>query len=472
MHLGRWPVQARRIGDTLRGLLPAERVSWRLLWRYRRLGAELGWLAVGQVLTVLGSLVSVRVVTELLTPEANGEFALATTLAGFAQLPTLSPLANAALRYFAPAQERGTVPQFLRLVGQQVALLALGIGGVGLIAAALTAQLAGAPWPTLCVGAALLAIVGGTSGVLSALQNAARQRAVVALHAALAKWLTIAALVVLVYQFGSAGTVALGATVLASGLVMLSQAGFLLPLFRRREHAPAASGRPVTARELLRYAFPFTLIALPSWVQLFSDRWALQLFGTTADVGRFTVLVALGVTPLNLAFNLLAQFVEPLLYARAGDGTDPARLRSALRATLLVLLLYGAGLLVLVLGAALLSGFIFSLLVAPAYREVAPLLPLAVLAGGMFNLGQLASILPLQFTESRALLAPKLGSGILTLLFNLAGSALLGTTGVLVASILASTIYCLWMGGITYQLALRSRARAHSSAEVVSFRSG
>ena len=57
------------------------------LERIRRLSKEGAWIVLGQVTAVLGSLASVRLLTELLDPAAYGELALGMTVATWSIRP-------------------------------------------------------------------------------------------------------------------------------------------------------------------------------------------------------------------------------------------------------------------------------------------------------------------------------------------------------------------------------------------------
>ena len=148
--------------------------------RIRRLAREGIWIASGQAAAVVGALVGVRLLTELLDPAAYGELALGMTAAALVNQTVLGPLSNGATRFYAPAFERGDVGGYLAAVRH---LLLRAIGVVGLILVVAIAGMVAierADLLGMTVAALVFALVSGCNAILSGIQNAARQRSVVA----------------------------------------------------------------------------------------------------------------------------------------------------------------------------------------------------------------------------------------------------------------------------------------------------
>ena len=86
----------------LLGILHLNEMS---IGRLLRLGRESFWIALGQTAAVIGSVVGIRVLTQVLPPTVYGELALGMTLATLALYIVFNPLSNACLRFYAPAHE-------------------------------------------------------------------------------------------------------------------------------------------------------------------------------------------------------------------------------------------------------------------------------------------------------------------------------------------------------------------------------
>lgn len=413
--------------------------------RFRRLSKEGLWVVLGQLAAVAGALVSVRLLTEYLAPAAFGELALGLTVASLVNQTVFGPLFNGISRFYAPAAEAGETGEHLQaaraLVLQACALVGL-LLAVALATLALARQ---TQWLGLTAAALLFAVVGGINTVLSGLQNAARQRAVVALHQGAEPWVRVLAAIAMVLLLGGFSTAALAGYVLASCLVLLSQWVF----FRRLWRAAALPGRAVYWRaQTLDYSWPFAVWGIFYWAQSASDRWALGLLASTADVGLYAVLFQIGYYPVSMATGIALQFLTPIFFARAGDATDQARSAGVTRLTgrltawsLTVTLVLG-GL------AFLLHAPVFRVFLARDYGAASPLLPWMVLTGGVFAAGQIIALNLMSQLKTRTMMLAKIGTAALGVALNFGGAWWFGIAGVVAAGLAFSVIYLVWMAAL------------------------
>jgi len=414
----------------------------------RRVKGELFWVAFGQALAFFGAIVGVRLLTHVLPPAVYGELALGMTVATLVQQVVLSPLSGATLRYFAPALEANQLSAYFGgvrklLVGTTaVWLVFAGVLSVGL-------WMSGhGKWLRLTATALMFALLSGYGAVFGGMQNAARQRAVVAWHDGLAVWLRFLTAVALIELLGAFSQVAMFGYALASAAVLVSQFWF----FRRRIFALNVAQSAATLdqvqtwkKQMYAYAWPFAIWGMFTWAQIISDRWALQTFTTTSTVGLYAVLYQLGYYPIAILSGSISQLVSPVLFSRAGGGFDPVRMNSTHRLNHLLVLailgLTGLG----TVAAFLLHPLIFSLLAAPEYHGVSSLLPWMVLSGGLFATAQMAVLSLLSATATKSLIAPKIVTAFLGILLNFVGAYTFGLYGVICASVMHSIIYLIWI---------------------------
>lgn len=420
--------------------------GWRTS-KIQRLGREFVWIALGQALAVAGSFIGVRVLTELLSPGIYGQVSLGMTVALLVNQLLLGPLGAAGLRFFSASREEGSTRNFLlglrslfTKVIMIVLLLAVGTSALLLI-------LGKQAWMLLSILALSVAIFTGFNSLLDNLQNAMRHRKVVAWHQALSAWLRFLAAGTLVLLFGASSVAVMFGYVLASLLVSTSQ----LALFRKavRGSIPAVDSMPSSLgtweSRMVTYAWPFMMWGVFAWAQIASDRWALQLFASSESVGLYAVLYQIGYYPITVLTGLVVKLVSPVLFQRAGSGTDKARIHDVHTLTWRLTML---SLLMTFLAAAAAAGLhnlVFDLFVAPEYRSVSWLLAGMVLAGGMFATGQFAVISLLAGTETNRLLPPKIGTAIIGVALNALGAYGWGIAGVVGASILTSALYLCWI---------------------------
>lgn len=413
--------------------------------RLRKLAKEFTWIILGQVVVVIGSLTLVRVLTELLTPAEYGKLALALTLVGLFGQVIFGGLGGGISRYYAVAAEKRDLHGFLAASFKLLCFATLVSIGVGLAIASGFALLSFSQWIGLALAATVLAILSGYNGSMNGVQNAARQRATVAMHRGLDAWLKIILAVSFILWLGKSSTAVILGFALSTFLVTLSQLVFLRKTILPR--APSYS-KPVTyewTQKIWVYSWPFSAWGIFSWMQQSSDRWALGLLSDTQDVGLYAVLFQLGYTPISLVLNMSLTLLGPILYQRAGDATCEMRNRHVhqliWRTSTVALALTGLA----VLFASALHDWLFGILVAKDFRGVSYLFPWLLLAGGMFATGQVLSLKSMSEMKSRVLIAPKIITALLGIGLNALGAVLAGLEGVVAALVAFSTIYLVWM---------------------------
>jgi Membrane protein involved in the export of O-antigen and teichoic acid len=411
--------------------------------RFRRLSIEGSWIILGQVMAVLGSLIGVRILTGMMSPAAFGELALGMTVATLVGQVVIGPLGNGVTRFYAPAVEQGALDGYFKSVGRMV-LWATGIILILAMIAVAGLQLSGRQvWIAIVTAAFFFAIFSGYNSMLSGIQNAARQRSIVALHQGVEPWARFLGAAGLMIWLGATSTVAMVGYCAAVTLVLLSQ--FLF--FRKSTPAyQSGTGNEKQWQEnIWNYSWPFASWGLFTWAQLASDRWALELFATTREVGLYAVLYQLGYYPMSMATGMAVQLLMPIFYQRAGDASDSRR-----NANVSSLSWRLAGFALGVTGAAFLLALllhtqIFRIFVGKQYASISYLLPWMLLAGGVFASGQTLSLNLMSQMKTHVMARAKIVTAISGILFNYAGAYLFGIRGVVSAGVLFSFFYFLWV---------------------------
>lgn len=422
-------------------------VALRLPELARPLLAEAGVVLLGQVLATLGSLACVRYLTRALQPTVYGELALALTLASLVQQVLLGPVGNAALRFYAPARDAGRLPPVLKAVQKLGLRMILGIATAG----ALTAIALRVFRPQFHVYPVLfalaLAMSVGVASMLDGLQNAARQRGVVAWHQALAQWARIGGAIGAISAWGATSASALFGYLSASVCVLLSQFAF----FKYRLPRGTARYQPSTdevqreLRQLWRYAWPFASWGLFTWAAMSSDRWSLQAFRSTSEVGMYQALYQLGYYPITIAAGLITQLISPIIYNIAGDASSEPNMRRVDRINNVLILSCLALTALYWTLTALFHRLLFRILLPPTYHAVSELLPWMAISGGLFATGQIATVRQMANRETGQLVSPKVATSLLWILLNILGARFFGIAGVVYAGAVASIAYLAWL---------------------------
>lgn len=416
--------------------------------RIKRLAKEGSWIVAGQIAAVVGALVLVRVLTEHLDPAQYGQLALALTLGTLIGQVAFSGAMPGIMRYYTMAVEKNEVHEYfsatIRMMGYG-SIVALGLCTVVLLGLPSfgKSDLLGLTGLTI-----LLSILMNYNTTLSMIQNAARQRGVVAFHSSLDAWLKVFFVAILLTWVSNSAKVVVVGYLASLLLVLGSQAIFFRQLIP--EQATGADKPNPWTAQIWQYSKPFVFFNVFTWMQASSDRWALDTFSTTHDVGLYAVLMQLGYTPIGMVAGLMTTLIGPILFQRSGDTTDPARNadvhKKAWQLTALALFFT----LLACLFAYLFHDWIFRLLVATQYRSVSYLLPWMILAGGLFSAGQVLGLKLMSDMKTHALIWPKIVTSLVGVLLSFVGAYIAGLTGVVYGAVTFSVLQFVWLGWLSW----------------------
>lgn len=411
--------------------------------RIHRLSAEGGWIVAGQIASVIGALALVRVLTEYLDPTQYGELALGLTVAGLVNQVVMGGIINGISRFYSIAAEKQDLGGYLHATRYLLTYATAGVVAIGLIAMASLYWLGYSQWIGLAVAALVFSVLSGYNSALSCIQNAARQRAIVAFHGGLDAWLKILLTVGVVLWLGTSSTVVVIGYACSSLLITASQLVFLHRTIPD-QHA-AIPNRQQWMPQIWAYSLPFSIWGIFTWMHQISDRWALQAFASTSEVGGYAVLFQLGFTPIALATGMASNFLLPILYQRAGDSTDPDRNANVHNLSWKIAQFSLA--ITFAVFAMLLAVHeqLFKLLVASTYWAKSYLLPWILLAGGLFSSAQMLASKLLSDRNLEGLKLAKIITSIIGVLFYLIGAKLAGLNGVVIALVAYSMLHMLWI---------------------------
>lgn len=411
--------------------------------RFRRLALESFWILSGQVAAVIGALVLVRVLTEYLEPEEYGQLTLGLTIAVLVNQVVMGGLTAGISRFYSIAAEQNELPEYLNASRRLMVYAIVSVGILVLITVVGLLWFGQSEWIVLAVAALTLSLLNGGSSSLGGIQNAARQRSVVALHGGVEPWLRILLAVGMMIWLGSSSTAVVLGYALSSLIVTCSQLLFLQKLIRPQgtiTHMPRDWGQQIWA-----YSWPFSVFGVFTWLQQVSDRWALQTYASGHDVGLYAVVFQLGYVPIGLTLGMAMTFLGPILYQRSGSTTDQNRNMDVHQIAWRITF---AGLAITALAfvlTLLLHEGIFQLLVATKYHEVSYLLPWMVLAGGVFSSAQMLALKLMSEMKTAVMTTAKIVSAILGVILNIYGASQFGSQGVVFALVAFSCIYFFWM---------------------------
>lgn len=411
--------------------------------RVKRLLREGLWVITGQVLTVIGTLFQIRVLTEYLTPSVYGELQLALTISGLITSTLMAAVTPGIARYYSISAEQGDTSSYLKACKKLMVYATLAVCLVGFMLIVMLSFLGMAQWILLSILVMGFGIFASYSGALGSIQNAARQRIIVALHNVADAWFKFAIAFVCISFLGEISVaVALG-LLLTAVLITISQLFYIKklpssPKVTKRAEVPEDWGRL-----MLLFSRPFLIWGAFGWMQQSSSRWALGLLSSIDDIGFFSVLFQLGYTPMVMISSLGLTFITPVLFSRVGNATDGIRVGNLIR-TVFILASISSVLLVIAVWIAYVSHeAIFSLAAGAEYKAQSHYLPYMVFAGGLFAISQVIATIPTSLNVPSTLLLASIGSSLIGIAGAFVGAYFYSIEGVVFSLIIHSASYFL-----------------------------
>lgn len=405
---------------------------------------ESGWIICGQFVSVIGSLALVRVLTEYLNPAMYGELTLALTITTLVQQIFIGGIAAGIWRFYSVAMEKGDFDAYLKASRRLFTYAILIIIILAIILLSALVIINQEHWIGLIVFIILFSIFSSGNTILNGIQNAARRRAVVTLHSNMDVWLKITLATVVILGLGASNQAVVIGYTLSALIVSSSQLLFLRQLKRQQSIIHSPNDNENWIKRIWEFSWPMSIWGIFTWSHQVSDRWALESFTSTHEIGQYAVLFQLGYVPMILLTELLVTLIWPILYEQSGSGNDELRNLTAHKIVL------SLSLLCLVLTSIVcfftwwLHGWIFQWLVAEAFRPVSFYLPWMILSGGFFATGQILALKLMSEIRTHSLLYVKVVTALIGITINILGAWWYGMNGVVTSLVISSAIYMFW----------------------------
>lgn len=444
----------------------------------RRLIGEGVWVALGQLAAAMGTLLGVRILTEILPPHVFGELVLLTGIGALLLGLTAAPLMQAVLRYYPEAKATNSVAVLRMVVMRHARRLMLVIGlvclGGGLVYGRMAVV---SPWLGLLL--MVLLAVELLRQVEVTLFSAARRQKPTAIWLAAEAWIRPALAWVAVMLTGTTATASLSGYVAASLIIF---AVFALGTDReglqkaendsKNDATHCGSGtQTIDSMEqfaqkerhlsdaLIRYALPLLPLGLIGWITGQADRYLIGGMFGIEQAGLYAAIYGTVSRPFIMAGGVLEALVRPVYYETV-LANDPVRERLILHAWILA-----------AMGAALTGFVVFSLwneeiasaLLAQPYRANAALMPWIAAGYGLLLIAQVFVRVCYAHKDTKAVLATETIGCVFALTITIATLRHFGMAG----AAYAVPVYFSFQLAVAVILARRADKRSRSVSVMV-----
>ncbi len=418
----------------------------------KRLGSkvvkEFIWIIFGQGISILGALVGIKVLTSLLIPAEYGKLALGMSVTTFIAVAGIGPLTGGIVRYFAPARQERNLPSYFIAVRELVGKVTFGMIIFSLISILIVLITGQREYLIFVLGALSVAFLDNVQNMINGIQNAARARSLVAFHSVLASWGKFIFAALLIIFIWDSSVMAIWGYSLGLFIVILSQIYFIRKKLIKNINIHEATRDKVRdfKTKIFSQSWPVALWGLLSSIYLISDRWSLELFSSTTNVGVYVALFQLGSFPIRIIVNNFTSLIVPIYYEKAGNALDKERLMNVYRLVAKTsLIAFFIFIIFIILTGIYQQNLIFYFLgKRDTYLTNSYILPWIALSASMTNL---SNILCFGFKVSnkiRLMVKPFVLSTIIGIISVSSGAYFWGLNGVIVGITLESTIKIIW----------------------------
>jgi O-antigen/teichoic acid export membrane protein len=407
---------------------------------------EFSWLAGGQALTILLSLISIKLVATIGAAE-YAKYVLALSVGGMLNLAMYGPMEQGYIRMLFYYGDKPAARETYFSSLRQVLFWCLGallvVAGVGIA----LGRLVFAVDVPFAIAAAGMIIVAATAIPVTGMLGALRLRREVSIIATGERILFIGFLFSVRWMSPLNATLVLACTALSTGLSFIVRLAFFNKQARPREGASVSLTGP--ERNELRkeiysrvvdYARPFLLWGGISWVQSNGERWVIEGVMTNADVGRYGLAANLVNNSAVLVVGVLGQFLGPIIFRQFSSSSDAEQRKGKeiIRLnTLLTLAVFGSAGIIL----ALMGDSIIHFVSNRDFTMNGHILLLLTFGLGAYYVGQAMSTMGMARNQPGIYLRPKTISAGISIVLYYSGCVLWGLTGLVAGLLVANLIY-------------------------------
>lgn len=361
---------------------------------------EGAWLITGQIVSAIGTLLGLRLLTAFLSPPVFGEVMLAIGISLLASGLAATPFMQGVLRYYPESAAQNNVLQFRSVINKQLKKLTVLTSGILLSGFLIYSYFVPVSIWLGPIVTALLIIDVLRQRELT-LFNASRRQGIAAIWTTAEVWTRPALACLLIYLTDATAVATLTGYMLASVILFLLFRPLAVRAARATDSLSAKSTNCVGSRaelnygltpfddhnlglQLFRYSMPLMPLGAIGWISGQADRYLIGGMMGLQEAGLYAALYGLVTRPFLMAAGTLESWLRPLYYQYV-SASDADRSRQVFFSWLIAILC------VSFIGIAAFSIWhreIAALLLADSYRQSSWIMPWIALGYGLLVTSQ------------------------------------------------------------------------------------
>lgn len=344
-------------------------------------------VAMTQLAAIVGTILALKLFTNLLSVEEFGQLSLGLAIVTGFQM-VYSAMSNALLRYFPIARAQSELWAYrdglARLVRQSVAVPLVLMGVM-----ALALKVMGEPVLVLYFLGVMVAVAAGLHSWAQTVLLALRLRWQILLLTLANYILRPLAVVGALLALGLTADIVLWAYLVVHVLTLLAAQRMVTKAFASLPdtHSWQGAGVPQDYRGIfLSYGAYFLIAGVLVAVVLQADRWLVKGYLGLEELGLYGGMLMIATVSTNLVFSFMSQLMTPVIFHHYGDAQQNTH--AGMRAYRAFVLISTAIFALMVVMIALLREPIVLILTSETYLPAAPLLTMLAAAQSIEKMGQ------------------------------------------------------------------------------------
>ncbi|MGE5806136.1 MAG: lipopolysaccharide biosynthesis protein [Ignavibacteria bacterium] len=389
-----------------------------IIWQKgRNSSSELFWFTGGQIVILVLSFFTVKIISRIGTGE-YGIYSLIITLSFLLSAVYYGPIQQGFTRFFYIYAEKNQTPLFTKMMIRFIFFSTIGLLAVVLPLALGIQSFFNKNYLPLILFTGTFISFSKSSEFFNASFNILRKRKENSVLQSLEKLAIIIVLLsLLFYKSLALLNILIGLSFVALIFSMLKYF-----FFKKSMHDTAASSKSVKKEiftALITYSTPFLVWGLSGWLQLNSEKWIIAKMLSTSDVGIYSVMISLVAILIGIPNTLLNEFSLPIIFQQFTNLNEHEKTENGLNYIFILSWLVAALTVVSTIVTFFFGKYLILLISYKEYLIYYQLLPLLTFGTGLFLTAQTMINLGLALNSPKVYLIPKVSIGIISVVLSL-----------------------------------------------------
>ena len=398
------------------------------LSKIRKYREEFLWTSLGQIVSIIGTFYSLKIITQTINIDTYGVFIVGMTIAlGINQI-IFGPLTSGIHRFQSISSSKGIfetqIAILLFITSVIVVTLCIIINYFELID--LDRKLISLIF--------LFSIIFGVKTCLTAVEDANRKRKIVALTRVSEPWLKVLLLFLGMIFFVNDLDLLLFSYIVSSLIIMI----FLVsrfPLTKIR----IKKIKKLKIKSIVIYSLHNSIFGIFTWLHLSSDKWILQSLESFSMVSEYNIIYQLGFYPMVLIGAIINQFIAPIFYQNQDANLNVYDKKVIYLSLFIIVVSFFLSILMFHF-----ENQVLGLFVSEEYLDFSHLTFWMVIAGGIYSSGHLLTVAFQYKLKTKSLMFGKIITSIFGIFCNILFTFLFSIYGLVFSMIIFSVFHYLY----------------------------